>query len=80
MLLRDVKQCCDCVWNNFFVAEIEQKQAILCLKHKHLNINFLFIELLHKISITFVIMLIFRCKNWRSSCDIKGIVHFEIKI
>ncbi len=43
----------------FFVGEIEQKQEIWCLKRKSLNINFLFIELLHKINKTFVIMLIF---------------------
>ncbi len=42
-----------------FVGEIEQKQAIWCLKCKSLNINFLFIELLYKINITFVIMLTF---------------------
>ncbi len=53
-----------------FVGEIEQKQEIWCLKHKSLNINFLFIELLHKINITFVIMLIFGEKKWHSSCDI----------
>ncbi len=53
----------------FFVGEIEQKQAISCLKHEYLNIN-LFIELFHKIRITFVIMLIFRAKNWHSLCDI----------
>ncbi len=46
-----------------FVGEIEQKQAIWCLKRKSLNINLLFIELLHKINITFVIMLTFGEKN-----------------
>ncbi len=34
-----------------------------CLKHKSLNINLLFIELLFKINITFVIMLIFEEKK-----------------
>ncbi len=58
MLLRDAKQHCGCVWN-YFVEEIEQKQEIWCLKRKSLNINLLFIELLHKIKITFVIMLTF---------------------
>ncbi len=42
---------------------MEQKQAIWCLKRMSLNINLLFIELLYKISITFVIMLIFEEKN-----------------
>ncbi len=51
------------VWNYFFVGEMEQKQAIWCLKHKFLNINLLFIELLYKINIIFVIMLIFEEKN-----------------
>ncbi len=36
---------------------------ICCLKRKSLHINFLFIELLYKISITFVIMLTFGEKN-----------------
>ncbi len=40
-----------------------QKQAIWCLKRKHLNISLLFIELLYKINITFVIMLIFEDKT-----------------
>ncbi len=62
MLFRDVKQCCGCL-ELFVVGEIEQKQAIWCLKHKSLNINLLFIELLYKINITFVIMLIFEGKK-----------------
>ncbi len=45
-----------------FVEEIEQKQEIWCL-NMSLLINFLFIELLHKINITFVIMLTFGEKN-----------------
>ncbi len=53
-----------------FVVEIEQEQAIWCLKCKSLNINFLFIELLQKFNITFVIMLIFGEEKRRSSCDI----------
>ncbi len=53
----------------FFVAEMEQKQAIWCLKHKFLNINLLFIELLYKINIIFVIMLIFEEQKRHSSCD-----------
>ncbi len=57
MLLRDAKQCCGCL-ELFFVGEIEQKQAIWCLKRNSLIIN-LFIELLYKINVTFVIMLIF---------------------
>ncbi len=60
MLLRDAKNSAVAVWNNFFVGEMEQKQAIWCLKRKSLNINLLFIELLHKINIT--IMLIFEQK------------------
>ncbi len=46
-----------------FVGEMEQKQAIWCLKRKSLNISLLFIELLYKINITFVIVLIFEEKN-----------------
>ncbi len=45
------------------VGEIQQKQGLLCLKCKSLNINFWFIELFYKISITFAIMLIFGEKN-----------------
>ncbi len=48
---------------------MEQKQAIWCLKRKYLNINLLFIELLYKINITFVIMLIFEEKKRHSLCD-----------
>ncbi len=58
MLLRDAKQCCSCL-EYFFVRE---KHAIWCLKRKSLNINLLFIELLYKINITFVIVLIFEEK------------------
>ncbi len=64
MFLRDAKQHCSCL-ELFFVGEIEQKQAIWCLKHKSLNINLLFIELLYKINITFVIM--------HTSCDLNHI-------
>ncbi len=39
------------------------KAGNIVSKRKSLNINFLFIELLHKINITFVIMLIFGEKN-----------------
>ncbi len=53
MLLRDAKL------ELFLVCEMEQKQAIWFLKRKYLNINLLFIELLYKINITFVIVLIF---------------------
>ncbi len=60
MLLRDAKQCCSCL-ELFSVDEMEQKQAIWCLKRKSLNINLLFIELLYKINIT--IMLIFEQKT-----------------
>ncbi len=38
---------------------MQQKQAIWCLKCKSLDISLLFIELLYKINITFVIVLIF---------------------
>ncbi len=62
LLLRDAKQCCSCL-ELFFVGEMEQKQEIWSLKRKSLNINILFIELLYKINITFVIMLIFEEKN-----------------
>ncbi len=58
------------VFGFFFFGEIEQKQEIWCLKCKSLNINFLFIELLHKINITLVIMLTFGGKKLHSSCDI----------
>ncbi len=61
MFLRDAKQCCGCL--ELFFCEMEQKHAIWCLKRKPLNINLLFIELLYKINITFVIMLIFEEKN-----------------
>ncbi len=60
MLLRDAKQGYSCL-ELFFV--FLQKQAIWCLKRKSLNINVLFIELLCKINITFVIMLIFEEKK-----------------
>ncbi len=63
MLLRDAKKSAVAVWNNFFVGEMEQKQPIWCLKRKSLNINLLFIELLYKINITYVIMLILERKN-----------------
>ncbi len=62
MLLRDAKQCCSCL-GLFFVGEMEQKQALWCLKRKSLNINLLFVELLYKINITFVIVLIFEEKT-----------------
>ncbi len=66
MLLRDAKQCCVCVWNYFCWRNRAKTGS---LKRKSLNINFLFIELLYKI--TFIIMLIFGAKNGaRSSCDI----------
>ncbi len=42
---------------------MQQKQAIWCLKRKSLDISLLFIELLYKINITFVIMLIFEEKT-----------------
>ncbi len=42
---------------------MQQKQAIWCLKRKSLNINLLFIELLYKIHITFVIVLFFKEKT-----------------
>ncbi len=58
MLFRDTNSAV-AVFGIIFVGEIEQKQAIWCLKRKSLNINLLFIELLHKINITFVIMLTF---------------------
>ncbi len=62
MLLRDATQCYGC-WEVFFVGEMQQKQAIWCLKRKSLNINALFIELLYKINITFVIMHILKKKQ-----------------
>ncbi len=55
MLLGDAKA----VFGVIYVAEREQNQEIWCLKRKSLNINLLFIELLHTINITFVIMLTF---------------------
>ncbi len=62
MLLRDAKPRCSCL-ELFFVGEMQQKQAIWCIKCKSLDINLLFIELLYKINITFVIMLIFEEKT-----------------
>ncbi len=50
------------VFGIIFVEEIKQKQEIWCL-NTSLLISFLFIELLHKIKITFVIMLTFGEKN-----------------
>lgn len=51
-----------------FVGVIMQKQAILCLKYKLLNINLLFVQLQYNINITFAIMLIFGKK--RALCEI----------
>ncbi len=51
------------VFGIFFVGKMEQKQEIWCLKRKSLNINLLFIELLFKINIIFVIILIFEETN-----------------
>ncbi len=65
MLLRDANSAV-ALFGIIFVVEIEQKQEIWCLKRlkrKSININFLFIELLYTINITFVIMLIFGGKN-----------------
>ncbi len=53
---------------------MQQNQAIWCLKRKSLNINLLFIELLYKINITFLIMLIFEEKR-HASCDINYMKH-----
>ncbi len=58
----DSKHRCSCL-ELFFVCEMQQKQAIWYLKRKYLKIHLLFIELLYKINITFVIMLIFWGKN-----------------
>ncbi len=67
------------VCNNFFVGEMEQKQAIRCLKCKYLNNSLLFIELLYKINITFVIMLIVKKKR-HPLCDFNYVkciyIHF----
>ncbi len=57
MLLRDAKQCFSCL-KLLFVGEIQQKQAIWCLKRKFLNINFNIWSF--KTNITFVSMLIFK--------------------
>ncbi len=46
------------VFGIIFVVEMVQNQKIWCLNRKSLNINFLFIEVLYTISITFVTMLI----------------------
>ncbi len=68
------------VFGMIFVGEIEQKQEIGCLKRKSLNIN-LFIELLYKINITFVIMLTFsdgeRC---HSLCDINYMKFYKYRL
>ncbi len=42
---------------------MEQIQTLWCLKRKYLNINSLFIDLLYKINITFIIMLILKKKQ-----------------
>lgn len=62
MLLRDAKHSCGFVFCLFSLA-------ILCLKCKSLKMNFLFVERLYKIIITYVIMLIF-AKKWHSSFNI----------
>ncbi len=62
MLLRDAKHRCSCL-ELFFVGEMEQKQAIWCLKCKSLDISLLFIELLYKVNITFATVLIFEEKT-----------------
>ncbi len=58
---------------------MEQKQAIWCLKRKYLNINVLFIDLLYKINITFVLMLILKKKR-HPLCDFNYVkckyIHF----
>ncbi len=51
------------------VSEIEQKYSIWCLKCRSININFLFIELLYTIKITFVIFV----KELHPLCDINYI-------
>ncbi len=43
MLLRDAKECCSCL-ELFFVGEMQQRQAIWCIKSKSLDINLIFIE------------------------------------
>ncbi len=45
-----------------------------------LNINLLFIEILHKINVTFVIMLIFGEKKWHSSCDINYMKWYKYRL
>ncbi len=57
---------------------MQQKLAILCIKCKSLDINLLFIELLYKINITFVIMLIFVDKT--ALCAILTIWNVNIYI
>ena len=66
MLLRDAKQWLCLEW--FLFLEIERKKWICCLKRKTLDINFLFIELLYKINVTFAIMQTSGEKR-HSSCD-----------
>ncbi len=57
MLFRDVKQCCGCVWNYFCWRNRAKTDNMVSKTIKSFNINLLFIELLYKINITFVIML-----------------------
>ncbi len=50
-LLRDVQRfCCEFIWIYFSFFYIKQKQTILCLKCKSLNINFWFLNCTKSIS------------------------------
>jgi len=49
------QQFCSAFLGNIFIGKIEQKQTIFCLKYH--NINFVFIELVNKINITFSLLL-----------------------
>ncbi len=67
MLLRDLKQCCGCVWNDFYCRK-GAKTANMASKTNILNLN--------RVNITFVIMQIFGGKKLHSLCDINYILRF----
>ncbi len=67
VLIQEQNSCCsETHIEIIFVGE--QKHSILCLKRKCVIIKFFF-ELLHKINITFVIMLLFGGKRRQFSRD-----------
>ncbi len=66
VLLGDTQQFCYGFIGNFWVGKTEQKQTMLCLKYN--NINFLFTELLYKITFALVIFGTKSAIVWYCSC------------